>query len=472
MRPLPDTLTGRALLVMLAGIVLSNGIGIAIFSGERLDLLTSARGYRLAERVSAAARIMDETPPEQRRRMVRHLRRPGLRMFWSLDPITEDGTADWQTGLVRGALSAQLENNDPDRLHLSISERPNFRTLPGVSSGGKGRRDRSESTTRWSENGKADDSKGVLLGAYRLSDGSWLNFAAPLAAFRPFWMTRFFLAIVVTTLIVLAISIWAVRRAIQPLSMFAGAAERLGVDMNAPPLSEQGPREVRRASHAFNEMQGRLQSFVRDRTQMLAAISHDLRTPITRLRLRAEFIENEEQKNKMLSDLDEIQSMITATLSFARDAFAEEEQRAFDLAVLLRDICDEFQDLGAAVSCEGPAHMTCTGRPSALKRAFSNLVENSVKYGGASLVSLTVEDGSCVVRIEDSGPGLAESDRERVFEPFYRIENSRSRETGGVGLGLPIARSIIRGHGGDIALSNRPEGGACATVVLPILTAA
>lgn len=469
MRLWPDTLTGRALLVMLAGIVLSNGIGIAVFSGERLDLLTSARGQRLAERVSAAAMLMDETPTEQRRKVVRHLRRPGLRMFWSVDPITEDNASDWQTRLVRGALIAQLGDDGPDRLRLSLARRPDFQGLRGTSSGGGGpRRDRPESATRRGDVEEPGVASEVLLGAYRLSDGSWLNFAAPFTAFRPFWMTRFFLAILVTTLIVLAISIWAVRRATQPLSMFAGAAERLGLDMNAPPLPEQGPREVRRASHAFNEMQGRLQTFVRDRTQMLAAISHDLRTPITRLRLRAEFIEDADQKNRMLSDLDEIQSMIAATLDFARDDFAGEKQRAFDLAVLLRGICDEFQDLGADVTCAGPAHATFTGRPSALKRAFSNLVENAVKYGGGGTVTLTAEDGSCIVRVEDQGPGLAECDRERVFEPFYRAEGSRSRETGGVGLGLAVARSVIRGHGGEVTLANRPEGGLCATVALPV----
>ncbi len=307
----------------------------------------------------------------------------------------------------------------------------------------------------------------VLLGAYRLTDGSWLNFAAPFAAFRPFWMTRFFLAIVAATLVVVVISIWAVRRAIQPLSMFAGAAERLGLDVDAPPLPEEGPREVRLASRAFNEMQGRLRSFVRDRTQMLAAISHDLRTPITRLRLRAEFMEDGEQKDRMLSDLDEIQSMIAATLDFARDDFAGEPRRAFDLAVLLRDICDEFRDVGADVTWEGPAHATQVGAPAALKRAFTNLIGNAVNYGGGGAVSLTVEQGSCRILVEDRGPGLAEADLERVFEPFVRAEGSRSRETGGVGLGLAITRSIVRGHGGDVTLANRPEGGLRATVVLP-----
>ncbi len=471
MRWWPDTLTGRALLVMLAGIVLSNAIGIAIFSGERLDLLTSARGYRLAERVSAAARLMDETPPAQRGEVIRHLRKPGLRMFWSADPITDDETVGLQTRLFRVALSDQLEDTEPDRLRLSLSRWSNLRDLRGAGGGGKAGRGPRAASGRHGMMDNPDDTKGVLVGAYRLADGSWLNFVSPLAAFRPFWMTRLFAAIVVTTMIVLAISFWAIRRSIQPLAMFAGAAERLGLDVNAPPLSEGGPREVRRASHAFNEMQSRLRSFVRDRTQMLAAISHDLRTPITRLRLRAEFIEDAEQKEKMLSDLDEIQSMIAATLVFARDDFAEERQRAVDLAVLLRSLCDDFQDLGSTAAFDGPAHASTLGRPMALKRAFSNLIENAVKYGGASTVSLRLEDGAFVVFIEDDGPGLADAELERVFEPFYRVESSRSRETGGVGLGLPIARSIMRGHGGNVSLSNRPEGGARATVVLPVPSA-
>jgi signal transduction histidine kinase len=249
--------------------------------------------------------------------------------------------------------------------------------------------------------------------------------------------------------------------------MFAGAAERLGLDVDAPPLPEEGPREVRRASRAFNEMQGRLRSFVRDRTQMLAAISHDLRTPITRLRLRAEFMEDGEQKDRMLSDLDEIQAMIAATLDFARDDFAGEPRRALDLAVLLRDICDEFRDVGADVTWEGPAHATQVGAPAALKRAFSNLIGNAVNYGGGGAVRLTVEQDFCRILVEDRGPGLAEADLERVFEPFVRAEGSRSRETGGVGLGLAITRSIVRGHGGDVTLANRPEGGLRATVALP-----
>lgn len=464
----PDTLTGRALLVMLVGIVLSNGIGIVIFSGERLDLLISGRGHVLAERVSAAVGLMEDTAPEQRRRVIRRMRRPGVRMFWSLEPITEDETTNWQTRQIRGALISQLEDVTPDRLRLSLSPRPNFRGLPGTSHSNKQKYDR-EAPAKWHGGPETGDgSKEFLVGAYRLADGSWLNFATPFEAFRPFWMTRIFLAIVVTTLIVLVISIWAVRRATQPLSMFAGAAERLGVDVNAPALPEKGPREVRRASHAFNEMQERLQAFVRDRTQMLAAISHDLRTPITRLRLRAEFIEDGEQKEKILSDLDEIHTMISATLAFARDDFAEEQQKAFDLAVLLRNICDEKHDLGSDVTCEVPARMTFVGRPAALKRAFSNLIENAVTYGGGATVTLSADRETCLIGIEDRGPGLSESERERVFEPFYRVESSRSRETGGVGLGLAIARSIIRSHGGDISLANRPEGGLCVSVRLPI----
>jgi signal transduction histidine kinase len=250
--------------------------------------------------------------------------------------------------------------------------------------------------------------------------------------------------------------------------VFTSAADRLGLDMNAPPLTEEGPREVRQASHAFNNMQRRLQRFVRDRTQMLAAISHDLRTPITRLKLRAELIEDEQQQKKMLSDLDEMEAMIAATLSFARDEFAHEPRAALDLAALLQTVCDEAADAADAASYDGPARFAFTGRPTALKRAFANLIDNAVKYGAAARVALTVAQGTVSVAIDDDGPGIAEAEFDRVFDPFYRIESSRSRETGGVGLGLAVVRSVVRGHGGDITLANRPEGGLRATVVLPM----
>jgi signal transduction histidine kinase len=388
-------------------------------------------------------------------------------MFWTPTPVAKPAPVDWRTRTIRSALLNELGDGSDDRLRLSYGREPDERPFPGSP-------DESEFAPR--DAGPMGRGKGrmahwqpgdVLTGSLELSDGSWLNFGIPLPPFQPFWETRNFLLILMTTLIALAVSVWAVRRASAPLSVFASAADRLGLDMNAPPMTEKGPREVRQAANAFNGMQRRLQRFVSDRTQMLAAISHDLRTPITRMKLRAELIEDEEPRRKMLADLDEMEAMIAATLAFARDNFANERRAALDLAALLQTVCDEAADAGAAARYDGPDRLAFAGGPTALKRAFANLVENAVKYGGAAGVGLAATTGTATVTVDDDGPGIPESELDRVFDPFYRIETSRSRETGGVGLGLAVVRSVVRGHGGDITLANRPEGGLRVTVTLP-----
>jgi len=467
MRLWPDTLVGRTVVVLLAGVLLSNVIGLVVYSGERQDILNSARSQRLAERVAETALTLERTHPEERPRLMRQFRGRFLRMFWSSTPAAEPGSPDWRTRSIRSALLAELGEGADGRVRLSYGPASEQKMFPerteesrlAPRDEGRKARDRYR-RARWS---RGD----VLTGSLELSDGSWLNFGIPLPPIQPFWETRNFLLILATTLTALLVSVWAVRRASAPLSVFTSAADRLGLDMNAPPVTEKGPREVRQAAHAFNNMQRRLQRFVRDRTQMLAAISHDLRTPITRLKLRAELIEDEEQQKKTLADLDEMEAMIAATLAFARDEFAHEQRVALDLAVLLQTLCYEAADAGADASYKGPVRYAFSGRPTALKRAFANLIDNAVKYGAAARATLTAAPGSVTVTVEDDGPGIPETELERVFDPFYRIESSRSRETGGVGLGLSVVRSVVRSHGGDILLVNRPEGGLLATVVLP-----
>jgi signal transduction histidine kinase len=205
---------------------------------------------------------------------------------------------------------------------------------------------------------------------------------------------------------------------------------------------------------------------------MLTAIGHDLRTPITRLKLRAEFVEDDDLRRKMLNDLEELEAMVSATLAFGRDATATEPVSAIDLAELLRTVLDEAGDArpeaAEALSYAGPPHLTVRARPLALKRALANLIANAVSYGGSAQVVLGPPlAGTIGVAIEDTGPGIPPQELDRVFEPFHRVESSRNRETGGVGLGLPIARNILRAHGGDVTLSNRPGGGARAMVTLP-----
>jgi hypothetical protein len=274
------------------------------------------------------------------------------------------------------------------------------------------------------------------------------------------------------TLAAIGLTLWAVRRLTRPVRDLAAAADRLGRDVNAPPLPENGPTEVATAARAFNTMAERIRRFVGDRTQMLAAIGHDLKTPITRLKLRAELMDDDEQRRKVLSDLEEMEGMIAATLAFARDDAAAEPSVPLDLAALCRTVLDEAADtkpeMAEAIAYEGPEHLTVKARPMALKRALANLVGNAVAYGNAARLRLAqAAPGQLRIAIEDDGPGVPEDELEGVFQPFRRLETSRNRETGGTGLGLPIARNILRAHGGDVVLRNRDGGGLTALATLP-----
>jgi len=302
----------------------------------------------------------------------------------------------------------------------------------------------------------------------------WLTITSPLAPPKPWRSPGFASAFIVMTLLGAVMIFWAVRKLLVPVRTLAEAAERLGRDVvNAPALPESGASEIVTAAFAFNTMAARIRRFVEDRTFLLTAIGHDLRTPITRLKLRAEFMEDDEQRQKMLADLDEMESMVAATLAFGRDITTSEKVTRIDLASLLRTILDEAAD-GApehaeALSFSGPEHLTISARPLGLKRAFTNLVGNALKYGDAARITLRLLPKDFVqIDIEDNGPGIAPEDMEAVFEPFRRLETSRNRETGGSGLGLSIARNIFHAHGGDIALKNLGGKGLRVSVTLPV----
>ena len=277
---------------------------------------------------------------------------------------------------------------------------------------------------------------------------------------------------IVSTLVMAAaivlFSWWASGWITAPLSAFAHAAERLGLDVNAPPLADGGPEEVRVAAHAFNQMQTRIRSFVDDRLRMLAAIAHDLRGPITRVRLRVEQMAiDDETQRKILADLDEMAQMVESSLAFARDEAATEASQPVDLAALLVTICDDAVDAGHPAEFAFDGRFVYPGRPLALKRLFANLVDNAVRYGQSATVRVSAGLHDLQVIVEDEGPGIPESEMENVFKPFFRIERSRNKRTGGIGLGLATARTIARAHGGDVVVANRPEGGLRATVTLP-----
>ncbi len=302
----------------------------------------------------------------------------------------------------------------------------------------------------------------------------WLTIAAPLRPPAPWRSPGFATAFLVMTLLGGVMIFWAVHRLLVPVRTLAQAAERLGRDVgNAPALPETGASEIVTAAIAFNTMAARVRRFVEDRTFLLTAIGHDLRTPITRLKLRAEYMEDDEQRVKMLADLDEMEAMVASTLAFGRDVAASEPAARLDLASLLRTILDEAADgepeRAHRLNYAGPEHMTINARALSLKRALTNLVGNALKYGDAARVSLRLLPKNLAqIDIEDDGPGIAAGEMEAVFEPFRRLETSRNRETGGAGLGLAIARNILRAHGGDIVLQNLPGRGLRARATLPV----
>ncbi len=483
----PATLAGRTILVLLAGLVASNLIGLLIYAGERDNALTSIAEITAAERIAAVVQAMERLPSDSRKQAVCTQSGPGFTVTLASEPAVMSKTVSWRGRPLSTAIRDLLDNPETQRVRISVNRNdPSSRrafssgleqcgnsgaSMTGMMEMMKSGRSMKNMTMAMSpqmrERMQAWRNGDILQVSYRLVDGNWLNFTMLVPRFTPIWQSRFFLAFFVMALVVTLLSVWAVRRSTAPLALFAWAAERLGRDVNAPDLPEDGPREVHQAAKAFNEMQRRLRSLINDRTQMLAAISHDLRTPITRLRLRAEFVEDKEQRSKMLSDLEQMEEMIAVTLAFARDDNANEPHKTLDLANLVQSVCDDAADVGGDVTYSGSQKAAFSGRPLALRRALTNLVDNAVKYGRRARVKVDTSSKNLIITVDDDGPGIPDGELERVFEPFFRLETSRSRDTGGTGLGLAVVRSIIRAHGGEISLSNRSQGGLRVTVILP-----
>ena len=302
----------------------------------------------------------------------------------------------------------------------------------------------------------------------RLEDGRWATVEPPRGLLSP-WQRQMLVALVLSMLLLAPVVWWMARRLTRPIRVFAEAAERLGADPEAEPMAAAGPSEVRTAIHAFNDMQGSLRRHMRQRTQTVAAIAHDLRTPLTRLRFRAEQAP-EAVRDRMAADIEEMDALIAQAMAFVRGETATEQRERFDLTALAADCAAGFAETGEAVAFEGDLPLPVDADPTALRRALGNLIANAVQYGGGARVRAFSADDRAVVSVEDDGPGLAENELAAVFEPFHRGERSRSRETGGAGLGLTVARQAARAAGGDVTLINRPDGGLTARLELPLAT--
>ncbi len=294
----------------------------------------------------------------------------------------------------------------------------------------------------------------------RLGNGLWLNLKASTQVAPPLAPGQTVVFLVVSSVLVLLGLLLMIRRITRPLRLLSKASHRLGAGEAVEALPENGPEDVRETIRAFNQMNSKIQRFLSDRTHMLAALSHDLRTPITILRLRVELMPESKDKAQLLVILEEMQAMSEVTLAFIRQSSNNEKNRSIELNAMLSSLCDDLAELGQPVSFIEGDNRVLNCRPVSLKRAFRNLIENGLKYGEQVSVRLIVEHSGdkAVVEIQDQGPGIADEYQEKVFEPFARLEGSRNRDTGGIGLGMAIARDIVRNHGGDIQLVNNDQG--------------
>jgi signal transduction histidine kinase len=302
--------------------------------------------------------------------------------------------------------------------------------------------------------------------AIRQDDGRWLS-VSPKTTFPSPWQQRILIWFVVSAGALTPFAFWFARKLAAPISAFSAAAERLGRDPQASPLELDGPTEVKRAAQAFNDMQDRLRRYVDDRTAMVGAVAHDLRTPLTRLRFRIESAP-ENLQAKMVADIEQMEAMISATMAFVRDATHLAERSRLELVSLVESVADEMAETGLDVSAEIGPPVVINGDPIALRRLVNNLLDNAVKFGACARARVYRDADGAVIEVDDDGPGIPDCERERVFEPFHRGEPSRSRATGGAGLGLAVVRSVARAHGGDAALHNRAEGGLRARAHLPL----
>lgn len=308
---------------------------------------------------------------------------------------------------------------------------------------------------------------GGFTAALQQPSGQWVIVKPLPEPFPSTWQARVGLWFLACLAVLGPVGYIFARRLAAPIGAFAEAADRLGRDPNAAPLALSGPAEIGTAARAFNTMQTRVQRYIKDRTSMIAAISHDLRTPLARVRFKMEQADAP-LRASVGSDLDEMEAMITAVLGFLRDAAETRTRSDVDLLSVLETVVDDAIDAGGRADLAESDPVVVQADDLALKRMFANLVENAIKYAGGATVGLRAEDGAAVVEIADDGPGLPEDELERVFEPFYRAEPSRNRETGGMGLGLAVARSIARAHGGEVSLRSGPTGGLIAVVRLPL----
>lgn len=445
MKSIFQSMTSRIVLMLIAGVLISALLSLFLAFGERQRMIMQFRDFHAVERVAQFILALDTVRPD--------LRAPYLAAASGVGIQAEPAGADAQTKEPRSEFADRLQQRLPQGYRIvSTTAKPSDCSLPDNRNPGRAA-------------GYRVLCEALLI---TLQDGSRVRvtFMPP----RPPPLGPHPDVLTYGILFLLSIGVLAAiiaRMTMRPLKQLAQAATELGNNIDRPPLPERGATEIRQAAAAFNAMQSRIRHHIQQRAQILAAITHDLQTPLTRLRLRLEKVEDTELRDKLIADLSAMQSMVREGLDLARSIDTAEAMQALDLDSLIDSVCADASDAGQDVTVAGNTSVSVLARPTALRRCLTNLIDNAVKYGRHAHVNAAHENGYAVIRISDGGAGIPEGELDKVFEPFYRLENSRSRDTGGTGLGLTIARNIVEQHGGTIRLRNRPESGLEVMIALP-----
>ena len=472
MRFLPRTLFGQILLALLVGLLAAQAVGAWLMIDDRVRFAGRVLGGYAAQRIAGIVSLLDDATPAERVRLVQALSVPPTRISLDEPWRATEAAASEDAQTFADYLEQALTR--PHQLQVvSIAlARPN-RPREGAEMPKQGRPPRAA-------DGAVEPGEGarmkrgprlpvrLVIAQVKLADGAVATFRHALPqppADRPL---KLLALVAITGVTVALLAGWTVRRLTRPLATLADAATGLARDLDQPPLPESGPVEVSRAARAFNAMQRDLKSHLDTRAQALAGVSHDLRLPLTRVRLRLERIGDTEVKRSIESDLDEMEGMVAGTLDYLRAGTSAEATVLLNLTALVEGVAEDMEALGASVRVHGQASAPVNGRPQALRRCLANLMDNARRHGGNE-IDVSIIDGplAVLVRIEDRGPGIPAIERERVFEPYFRLEPSRAKHTGGSGLGLAIARAIARSHGGDVELADRDGGGLRVDWTLP-----
>lgn len=447
----------QLILLVVAALVVAQLVSLFLFAGERSLAIRAALGFEAAGRAANVARLIEEAPPELHSSILRAANSPLVRFDLS-DSASVQHMDHSDGGLVEARIRTLLDDSYSRDIRVELHQvEGQLMPLPNLS---REMMDMHMAMMR----GELTAVEMNLSIAIR--GGQWLNVGTRFERPPIQWPLYSMLTFALSAGLLLVVVIWFVMtRLTGPLRRLARAADRLGRGEEVAELHIAGPTEVRDLTRAFNRMQDRLTRFVGDRTRMLAALGHDLRSPLTAMRVRAEMVDEDETRDSLVASVEEMQGMVDATLTFARGLSGSEPPETIDLHDFLGAL---RADMPGGFEVEPGAHVDLRIRPNAMRRALRNVIENANRYGGGAKVAWHRQGDTLVLTVDDRGPGIPQDKLEKVFDPFYRLEESRSLETGGHGLGLSIARTIVQAHGGDITLENREKGGLRAAVSIPL----